>query len=299
MRLARAFPALAAALLTCGCVAAAIPLAAGGLLVNSQRGGGEADGAVPVATTAAALPRPQSVSALPEPGTVTLGQQTGLAALPAPGADEEAEILSTTELPRPGASGLRQPAAPNAYADLLDYASRAASIDTLTDARDSALLVGPGTLTPEMKRCGDLTPAVLVDLDPGDALFAAPDTPQPVPALAEALERLREAGVTIYWGSAHGADMAGAIRRALVASGLDPDGGDPLLLNRYPNERKQTRRETVLENHCLVAIAGDERSDFDELYDYLRTPAGGMGLEPLIGNGWFLIPTPLAAPPTD
>jgi len=40
---------------------------------------------------------------------------------------------------------------------------------------------------------------------------------------------------------------------------------------------------------CIVDIAGDERADFDERFKYLRNPEAGAGLEPVIGDGWFLI----------
>ena len=40
-------------------------------------------------------------------------------------------------------------------------------------------------------------------------------------------------------------------------------------------------------------MAGDDRADFDELYDYLRDPDGAITLEKMFGNGWFLTPPPL------
>ena len=47
---------------------------------------------------------------------------------------------------------------------------------------------------------------------------------------------------------------------------------------------------------CVVALAGDERADFDELFQYLKNPAAAAPLEALIGKGWFLIPQPLTSP---
>jgi hypothetical protein len=52
-------------------------------------------------------------------------------------------------------------------------------------------------------------------------------------------------------------------------------------------------RQQASEDVCIVAIAGDERSDFDELYDYLRDPNGAPALEEMIGSGWFIVPPPL------
>jgi len=89
-------------------------------------------------------------------------------------------------------------------------------------------------------------------------------------------------------------DVAGALK----ASGLDPEGADQLLLLRSADDRKQVLREQAQEDVCIVAIAGDERGDFDELFDYLRDPGSAVGLYPMMGEGWFLVPslgTPAAA----
>ena len=62
---------------------------------------------------------------------------------------------------------------------------------------------------------------------------------------------------------------------------------------RSSEDRKQTRRDQLAEASCLIAIAGDERADFHELFDYLRNPSDADALEPMMGDGWFIIPTPL------
>ena len=67
-------------------------------------------------------------------------------------------------------------------------------------------------------------------------------------------------------------------------SGLDPTGRDPLLLVRNEDDRKQTLRAGGQLDVCVVAIAGDRRGDFDELFDYLRDPDGRAGLEAMIGR---------------
>ena len=89
------------------------------------------------------------------------------------------------------------------------------------------------------------------------------------------------------------ADRAGAIRKALATAGLDPDGRDQLVLLRFPEERKQTRRDDFAKANCVLAMAGDERADFDELFSYLRDPAAATTLDVLIGKRWFLVPPPL------
>jgi hypothetical protein len=46
----------------------------------------------------------------------------------------------------------------------------------------------------------------------------------------------------------------------------------------------------------VVAIAGDARSDFDELFDYLMDPSAALPIEALLDAGWFLTPPPLLDP---
>ncbi|NJK31325.1 MAG: hypothetical protein HC927_02305 [Deltaproteobacteria bacterium] len=47
--------------------------------------------------------------------------------------------------------------------------------------------------------------------------------------------------------------------------------------------------ENLAATACIIAIAGDERADFDERYRYLRNPRAGAQLDLLIDDGWFLI----------
>ena len=160
----------------------------------------------------------------------------------------------------------------------------------------SAMLEDPASLRPARAACGGSEPSLLIDLDPSDGIFSPPETPQAQPALAMALSQLRDQGVFIAWISNNPASRADDIRIALSRSGLDPQDKDQILLMRYPGDRKQTRREDFAASSCLLAIAGDTRSDFDELFDYLVNPEAALGLELLIGDGWFLIPPAFAQP---
>ena len=93
----------------------------------------------------------------------------------------------------------------------------------------------------------------------------------------------------IAWLSDFSVNQSGALRTALEQSGLDPRGEDIISLRRDGDDRKQLRKENLAGITCIIAIAGDERADFDERYKYLRNPEAGAELEPLIGDGWFLI----------
>ena len=162
-------------------------------------------------------------------------------------------------------------------------------------ARTSAVLLDAAALKPDRIDCPSGEPAVLVDLDPESGDLFPIDVQSASPAFAQKLADLRVRGVLIAWISQSFANRETDVRRALLQSGLDPLGTDEVLLMRTSDDRKQTRRDELARNSCLVAIAGDTRSDFHELFDYLLNPGDAAALEPLIGEGWFLIPTPLLA----
>ena len=176
------------------------------------------------------------------------------------------------------------------YGDFLDFA-RIANADT--GERFSVLLEDPTSLSPQRAQCDADIPAVLVDLDPADGLMPLAAGKTPDPQLVRALGDLRRAGIAIAWMTDREPTDAARIRELLAATRLDPTGRDPLFVQRYPGETKQARRRALLETHCLLAMAGDERADFDDVFTYLLDPTAAQPLEALIGSGWFLIPTPL------
>jgi predicted secreted acid phosphatase len=156
---------------------------------------------------------------------------------------------------------------------------------------------GIASLTARRRPCGGTEPAVIIDLDNGPAAFSPDSAGTPAPGLANALARLREAGVVVLWISGTDANRVNDVADALRRTGLDPTGRDPLLLALSEDDRKQTMREEANEDVCVVAIAGDRRADFDELFDYLRSPDAAAGLDALVGSGWFITPVPLATVP--
>ena len=292
-----------------GCVAAVIPLAAAGMMTTTVRDDpNTSDVETKVSTPAAA-----DVQLADQSGSIPASEEgsEGLAenqllpetreAMRRSGLMPGAEVVAldgVSELPRPAItvsdSGLNR-----TYTEFADYALEVAAMDPLAnDIRPSALLARPGILTADRAPCRFVGNAVLIDLDPMDGPF---DTNVPVlrPALATALARLRDAEVEIVWGTALTADRAGDVRRWLRESELDPAGRDRLLLLRYPEDRKQTRREEAASERCLIAMLGDERADFDELFDYLKRPDAAIGLDAMLGKGWFLAPVSQAIPNTE
>jgi len=195
------------------------------------------------------------------------------------------ELLETT----------RPEIAPGGYDSFLAYAVRLETFQPRRNPYPSALLSNPGDLTGERKSCPDgRTPIVLIDLDPADGVFDPAKALTVDRSLAEGIQTLRENGISIAWISGRSADSAGAIRRLLSISGLDLSGEDTLLLMRYVADRKQSRREELAQTGCIIAIAGDTRSDFDELFDYLKETSSAAAVESLIEDGWFLTPLALS-----
>lgn len=214
----------------------------------------------------------------------------------AAGSAAEGATLFAGPAPAPGGQAAMAgvPAAPDLedspFAEFLAFAEKAAASTPDLAAQTSALLADPTSLSGERRACPPGPPAILVDLDPAGGVLPSEPELGNDGVLAQGLATLRKSGVEVAWISGRSAAEAGALREALASSSLDPEGSDTLLLMRYPGDRKQTRREEFAKTNCLVAIAGDEREDFDELYAYLVNPEAALGLELLIGDGWFLVP---------
>ena len=145
-------------------------------------------------------------------------------------------------------------------------------------------------LDPEHLPCTQRETAVLIDLDQPDAPFAPAAGLQAPAGMEQHLARLRDAGLIVLWVSQLDANRIDQVARALRESGLDPTGRDPILLALKPDDRKQVIREQANQTVCVIAMAGDELSDFDELFDYLRDPNDAFRFDHLIGAGWFLVP---------
>jgi hypothetical protein len=197
--------------------------------------------------------------------------------------------------PRSTSPGSAPPMTGEGWRSFVDFALEKGRALTGGEPVPSALLMPGAALgRPERVPCKNLTPGVIVDLDLGDAVFSPKDDTQSTWGLADSLARLRDAGVVVMWVSGADANSVAEIGAALRTSGLDPAGKDPLLLVRNPEERKQVMRTEANQVSCVIAIAGDRRGDFDELFDYLRNPDFALELDALLGDGWFIVPPPLS-----
>jgi hypothetical protein len=261
-----------------GCAAALVPVAAGGLILGTQVDGAR-EGEPTTSASAAEITAPVLAPQPEKPGTPQAAT-TPPTGSPVPETGSLVYLPAGTSMPAPGEFG--------AFVEQV-----IAEVEADEEPRQSALLVAPEQIAPELSACEAEPSAVLIDLDPAGKLALISGAAPTAPVLAQQLNRLRASDVAVVWISDHPASQAAALRERLNETGLDPAGSDPLLLMRYPGETKQRRRRALSQAFCILAIAGDERADFDDLYSYLRDPARAFPLEPLIGKEWFLIPNPL------
>jgi hypothetical protein len=258
--------------------------------------------AAPPASPAAVAAPILAPAPTPEPSPVGIAAPTPVpAAARAPTPAPPAPVIAAAPLAAPSRSplaALQLTRFDPAFASMANYAVAAIAAADPARPLQSALLRDPVALDGERQLCqAGQQPAVVIDLDTRDAPFAAPAAPAAMPEHAAALAELRDAGITIAWISQNTITETGPIRTTLERAGLDPRGQDVLVLMGGPDDSKQTLRETLAASTCILAIAGDQRPDFDHRFRYLRTPAAGAGLEPLIGDGWFLIRDLFAASP--
>ena len=248
-----------------GCLAAVVPvLAAGGLIGGGLRSRSDIVADLPAANAAA-------LAAVPDTRGTSL------------------QLTNLTELPPPSDPSLLAASPWQAFASFA--LQRATDLAAGSDA-SSALLTPESVMALQTRTRPCRTPeaAVVIDLDPGSAVFAPGAAGPAAPDVAAAAAQLRDAGVIVLWVSQASANDVATIAEAIKTSGLDPTGRDPILLVRNADERKQVLREEANQTVCVVAIAGDRRSDFDELFDYLRDQRLATVYDAELGHGWFLVP---------
>jgi hypothetical protein len=237
-----------------------------------------------------------------------LGRHHVRAATPIPKATRKSSTLAHTKAapeaaatPAATASPATLPAASNsppAWQRFFAFALASEGASGNVASGQSVLLTDDPPLDmPSLRTCPKPVPAVVIDLDAGMSTFDPRRLGHAPAGVPEGLEKLREAGIVILWISQLPAARAADVAQALRAADLDPIGADQLLLIRNAKDRKELLRDDANDDVCIVAIAGDRRADFDELFDYLRHPAEAAPLDAMLGKGWFLVP-PLQGPAT-
>jgi hypothetical protein len=256
-----------------GCAAAMIPVAAAGVIGKRQVEGGRKRVAAAEAEAATAALPDRATAATPELQM----------------AEPDAETLTAFDR-------LDQSRLSNAYLPFARYAAGAARKRQRGEPVSAAVLVDRVSLVnPATVPCEDKPMMAIIDLD------LAPDTPAEMDierqeGFASILQALRESGMRIAW-LAEADEPQLRPYLDLLQHGevpvMSPD--DLQLFGHGAGYRKQERRWQLARDHCVIAIAGDRKSDFDELYDYLRDPSYAIRLEAFTNRGWFLLPHPVTA----
>lgn len=317
----------AGATLLSGCVAAAIPLAAGGVMAQQTLGKRSAD--KPQVTS------DEPVTATDEHGRTWVKASTN--ELPAP---QGAPAPSAAIPPAPGNAGEPEAAMRYLYgsgeaAALGVQAYQALGAWLKARGQDKAngqpgistVLAKGSTLDrPKFVACDDKPPAVVFDIDETVLLNLgfeshAARTGAPydearwqrwestgatkvaaVPGALEAIATARGAGITVVFNSNRSAANAAATASALQSVGLGPVvHGDTLWLkgDAGTGSGKDERRWRIAEKYCVVALVGDQLGDFSDLFGTYspisarRAVAVQPMVAPLWGTGWFILPNPV------
>jgi hypothetical protein len=145
-------------------------------------------------------------------------------------------------------------------------------------------------LNPIAIGCARREPLVIIDIDPAPGGAAV--TAESVGAWRQSVAAMRAAGAGILWVTEQS-----NVDRLIVA--LAPAGwmaADTIAGPLGPGDRKQLIRQRWAATHCVLAVVGDTRSDADEAYAYLRSADASLPIDRYWGQGWFLLPAPLATP---
>jgi hypothetical protein len=274
MRFRAALALISGALSLSGCVALIVPVAAAGFIGKKQldaakKRAHQAEQSVIDAPVVAPVPASETPSDIPEP----------------------------PENPKVGAAiqQLSVGNIQNSYTPFVQYALTQAGRRAEGLPVRSAVLVNQVSLVdPQTLPCGNLPMAVVIDLD------VAPNTPAEIEIEAQSgfgtlLQTLRENDVRIVWTGAK-SPKATEPTLAALRGGEEPALRDEdMLLLRDGKFSKQEQRWILARSYCVLAVAGDRKADFDELYDFLRVPDYAIRLEAFMDRGWFLLPHPVAA----
>ncbi len=279
-RVAAVLALAGACLMLSGCVAAVIPVVAGATIAKKKLDKDKATETEQPATGPRWTKTAGAPSAAPEPAVQMAAIAPPPVALLAPGA---------------GAPAAPQgPAAGESYSAFISFALNEADRLGAGEAIQSQLLVKDFDIdNPKYQECTNGHAAVMLDLD--NAGGGAGDTP--APGLADGLAQLRKAGVSILWLTDAATSDQLAIRARLKASGLDATGADRIYARSQPADRKQLFRLSAARDYCVVAMAGDVKTDLEEAYGYLRDPELGHAIDRKWNAGWFLLPPPLQTEP--
>lgn len=309
MKLSRAAIALTLLpVMTGGCVAAAIPVVAGGMIARDHLpGGGDQRGARRKTVPAPVLQKTETgeVAVTAIDGRAVI--QTGLRALPAPNGT----------VSNGGTTGGGEAAAYSlqAYQALWNHLAAQAERRRRGEALQSVILAPGATLdAPGYTACDGKPLAVVFDLDESVDKAADPDAPwrrwkgdgtdavTATPGAVEGIEAARREGISVIFTTRRSPDSTPGViglldrlgfgrfepgRTLILAGGSDAGKGDEQV------------RQVIAAGYCVIALVGDSLNDFSTLFETAgdatkrQTAATETMVAPLWGAGWFILPNPV------
>ena len=302
-----------------GCVAAAVPVAVGGLIARGQLDGGDAPrpdgeeqrapGGLRTAEARAAMRAfgvaPEAAS-VPQPGVLPAPDGS----LPAP----QGSSAGASAASRPGA-GEAAAYSLQAYQALWNHLAAQTERRRRGEALQSVVLM-PGTSldAPRYTSCEGKPLAIVFDLDESAEKAVDPDAPwrrwkgdgtdavAATPGAVEGVEAARREGVTVIFTSHRSPQSAPGITALLDRLGFGKfEAGRTLILGGGAEAEKSDEqvRQVIAAGYCVIALVGDSLEDFSTLFAAAddagkrQTAATETMVAPLWGAGWFILPNPV------
>lgn len=259
-----------------------------------------------------------------------------VAAQPAPVVSTPSAVAPASEARAPEPPGSMQwlyGSAEGAAASVQTYRALQAFVEAAVRRRpDSSVVLTEGTTLAQATRepCGAKPFAVVLDADEtaiqnqgleyalavrgvtSDRALLNRWQEQPrsaapaMPGAVEALNAIRELGVTVIFNTNRDSPTAAATRATLEQAGVGPAEHLKTLFLRGDvdgKSGKDGRRWHIARSYCVVAMAGDQMGDFTDLLNERglsprerRRLATSGSVGALWGNGWFLLSNPVYGP---
>ena len=302
-----------------GCVAAAIPVAVGGLMAKDQLGGKDKERKAEKAGEQRVPGQLKTAEARAAMGTVTgevvTTPQAGV--LPPPNGAVPALTGQPLNAPAATRAGTGEAAAYSlqAYQALWNHLTAQAERRRRGEALQSVVLM-PGTTldAPRYAGCEGKPLAVVFDLDESADKAADPDAPwrrwkgdgtdavTATPGAVEGIDAARREGIAVIFTTRRAPESAPGVTGLLDRLGFGRfEPGRTLILAGDAEAAKgdEQVRQVIAAGYCVVALVGDSLNDFSKLFEAAedatkrQTAATETMVAPLWGAGWFILPNPV------
>ena len=306
--------------LTGGCVVAAVPIVAGGVMARDQLKG---EGKTRKAKKDERQDQGEPVGMRTAEGRAALAAIEGKRitqprpdTLPVPGG---APVPGT--LPPPSGDGMTAGTGEAAAYSLQAYQALWNHLTLQVERRRKgeplqSVVLMPGTTldAPRYSSCGSKPLAVIFDLDESADKAADPDAPwrrwkgdgsdavTATPGAVEGIDAARREGIAVIFTTRRSPESAPGVTGLLDHLGFGRfEPGRTLILAGSAETGKgdEQVRQVIAAGYCVVALVGDSLNDFSTLFEVTndaakrQTAATETMVAPLWGSGWFILPNPV------